>query len=64
MKKYGNIQRWNHIKHFVTTHPYSEDNLDYLKNWLEHFIVPIKQSLEQDIENPMIGMLPNLKEET
>jgi len=27
-------------------------------------IVPIKQSLEQDIENPMIGMLPNLEEET
>ena len=26
--------------------------------------VPIKQSLEQDIENPMIGMLPNLEEET
>ena len=27
-------------------------------------IFPIKQSLEQDIENPMIGMLPNLEEET
>ena len=36
------------------------DNSDNLKS----IIVPIKQSLEQDIENPMIGMLPNLEEET
>ena len=36
------------------------------KGWKtrESITVPIKQSLEQDIENPMIGMLPNLEEET
>ena len=37
MKPYTNKDRWRHIKHFVDTHPYSESNLEYLKNWLTSF---------------------------
>jgi len=37
MRKYTNKDRWRHINHFVDTHPYSEDNLDYLNNWIAHF---------------------------
>ena len=50
MKKHGNIQRWNHIKHFVTTHPYSEDNLDYLKNWLEQFTTESMTTKAENLE--------------
>ena len=37
MKPYTNKDRWRHIKHFVDTHPYSEDNYRYLQDWLSHF---------------------------
>ena len=37
MKPYTNKDRWRHIKHFIDTHPYSESNLEYLKNWLTSF---------------------------
>lgn len=37
MREYTNNDRWRHIKHFVDTHRYSRSNLEYLKNWLEHF---------------------------
>jgi len=42
--KYDNTDRWRHLKHFIDTHPYSEDNLEYLKTWITHFTVPPKQS--------------------
>ena len=61
MKPYTNTDRWRHIKHFVDTHPYSEDNLDYLKNWLEHFTPPNQSgTIEQDIDTPMIEPLHSL----
>ena len=37
MKPYTNKDRWRHIKHFIDSHPYSESNLEYLKNWLTSF---------------------------
>ena len=42
--KYDNMDRWRHLKHFVDTHPYSEDNLEYLKTWITHFTAPPKES--------------------
>ena len=42
--KYDNTDRWRHFKHFVDTHPYSEDNLEYLKTWITHFTAPPKES--------------------
>ena len=44
MRNYTNKDRWRHLKHFVDTHPYSEDNLEYLKTWITHFTVPHKES--------------------
>ena len=65
-------EKYKHIKHFIDTHPkYSESNAKYLKYWVDFFIIPTKQlkvqqvqQVQQDIEHPMIGMLPNLEEET
>ena len=44
MREYTNKDRWRHIKHFVDTHPYSEDNLEYLKTWITQFTAPPKES--------------------
>ena len=49
--KYDNTDRWRHLKHFIDTHPYSEDNLKYLKTWITHFTVPPKQSEEYTEED-------------
>ena len=50
MKPYTNNDRWRHIKHFVDTHPYSEDNLDYLKNWLEQFTTESMTTKAENLE--------------
>jgi len=59
-----------HVYKIIVDERYSKkfynDIMEYADviEFLEEITVPIKQSLEQDIENPMIGMLPNLEEET
>ena len=67
LRKHPEIALLNHLRNHLRVRYKDDSNRQHALTIIEEIkkiLVPIKQSLEQDIENPMIGMLPNLEEET